>query len=149
MPWGMWILLGFALLAGESLSPGGFFLFFFGLSAVTVGSLVGLELVESVQAQWLLFSAISIVSLLVLRPRLAGRFRDTRGGNAGMPDLVGDVAVLTGDLEPGSVGKAELRGTSWSVRSLAAARVPSGSRCTVERVEGLTLWIAPPGGGTA
>jgi inner membrane protein len=149
MPWGMWIVLGFGLLAGEALSPGGFFLFFFGLSAVIVGGLVGLGIVDAEQTQWLLFSVISIASLLLLRPQLMNRFREARGGNTGMPDLVGDVAVLTGDLEPGAVGKAELRGTSWSVRSLASARVPSGSRCVVERVEGLTLWIAPPGGGAA
>ena len=30
--------------------------------------------------------------------------------------LVGDVAVLLDDLPPGAVGKAELRGTAWSVR---------------------------------
>jgi membrane protein implicated in regulation of membrane protease activity len=146
MPWGMWIVLGFGLLAGEALSPGGFFLFFFGLSAVMVGGLVAAGIVGGDATQWLLFSVLSIASLLLLRPRLVGRFREARGGNTGMPDLVGDVAILTGDLEPGAVGKAELRGTSWNVRSLASARVPSGSRCIVERVEGLTLWIAPPGG---
>src|SRR5690242_3370079 len=109
MPWGMWIVLGFGLLAGEALSPGGFFLFFFGLSAVTVGGLVGLGIVDADQTQWLLFSVISIASLLLLRPQLMNRFREARGGNTGMPDLVGDVAILTGDLEPGAVGKAELR----------------------------------------
>jgi membrane protein implicated in regulation of membrane protease activity len=146
MPWGMWIVLGFGLLAGEALSPGGFFLFFFGLSAVMIGGLVAAGIVDGDATQWLLFSVLSVASLLLLRPRLVGRFREARGGNTGMPDLVGDVAILTGDLEPGAVGKAELRGTSWNVRSLASARVPSGSRCIVERVEGLTLWIAPPGG---
>jgi inner membrane protein len=148
MPWGMWIVLGFGLLAGEALSPGGFFLFFFGVSAVLVGGLVGVGLIEAGSAEWLLFSVLSVASLLLLRPTLVGRFREARGGNTSMPDLIGDVAVLTGDLEPGSVGKAELRGTSWSVRSLASSRLPSGLRCKVERVEGLTLWIAPPGGTT-
>jgi inner membrane protein len=139
-------MAGFGLLAGEALSPGVFFFFFFGLSAIVVGGLVGVGLLDSALGQWLLFSVLSVASLLLLRPRLIGRFATARGGNTGMPDLIGDVAILTGDLEPGSVGKAELRGTSWNVRSLAGSRLPSGSRCVVERVDGLTLWIVPPGG---
>src|SRR5688572_4859808 len=97
MPWGMWILMGFALLAGEALSPGGFFLFFFGLSAILVGGLVGTGLLESNSGQWLLFSVASVVSLLSLRPKLVGRFSSARGGNSTVQDLVGDVAVLTAD----------------------------------------------------
>jgi hypothetical protein len=140
----MWIVLGFGFLAAETLTPGGFFVFFFGLAAVAVGCLELAGVAGSDSMQWLLFSVLSVVSLLLLRPRLVGRFR--AAGNTPMPEYVGDVAVLTSDLAPGGVGKAELRGTSWNVRSRSSAFLPTGARCTVERVEGLTLWIVPPGG---
>jgi membrane protein implicated in regulation of membrane protease activity len=142
MPWWIWILMGFGLLAAETLTPGGFFVFFFGLSAVVVGLLAGLGIAGSVQAQWLLFTSLAVVSLLLLRPRLVGRFRGS-SEESRLPELVGDVAVLSDDLEPGGVAKAELRGTSWNVRSREHRRLPRGSRCTVEKVDGLTLWIAP------
>jgi membrane protein implicated in regulation of membrane protease activity len=143
MAWWMWILLGFGLLATETLTPGGFFVFFFGLSAVVVGCITGIGLAGSDQEQWLLFSAFSIASLLLLRPRIVDRFR-TSTTVAPVSNVVGDIAVLVDDLEPGGIAKAELRGTSWNVRSHSSARLLRGSRCTVERVEGLTLWVAPP-----
>lgn len=142
MPWWIWVLTGFGLLAAETLTPGGFYVFFFGLSAVVVGLMAGLGIAGSAQAQWLLFTALSVVSLLLLRPRLVSRFRG--GSNdAPLPELIGDVAVLSDDLEPGGVSKAELRGTSWNVRSREHLRLPRGARCTVEKVDGLTLWIVP------
>jgi len=142
MPWWIWILMGFGLLAAETLTPGGFFVFFFGLSAVIVGLLAGVGLAGSVQAQWLLFTALSIASLLALRPRLVSRFRGS-SDESQLPELIGDVAVLSDDLEPGGVAKAELRGTSWNVRSRQHVRLARGARCTVEKVDGLTLWIIP------
>jgi membrane protein implicated in regulation of membrane protease activity len=55
--------------------------------------------------------------------------------------LVGETAVLTEDLPTGGVGKAELRGTSWSVRSRAPEGLRRGQRTRVEQVDGLTLWV--------
>ena len=42
MAWWLWVLLGFALVLCELLTPGGFFFLFFGLGAVAVGALVWL-----------------------------------------------------------------------------------------------------------
>jgi membrane protein implicated in regulation of membrane protease activity len=56
---------------------------------------------------------------------------------------MGEVAVLLEDLPPGSVGKAELRGAVWRVRGPADQTLGKGQRCTVERVQGLDLWVRP------
>jgi len=112
-----------------------------------VGALTWLQCAGDDWVQWLLFSVFTVASLLLLRPRLVVRFAATgAGGNTPLPDFVGGVAVQVDDLEPGAVGKVELRGTSWNARSHQAARIPRGSRCIVERVEGLTLWIVPQQG---
>lgn len=142
MPSWIWILLGFFLLGVEAVTPGGFFMLFFGLAAVLVGALAWLGAAGPAWTQWLLFSAFSIAFLMLVRPRLVDRF--ARGsGNTPMPDYVGEAAILVADLAPGAVGKAELRGTSWTVRSRSSSPIPSGTRCRVERVDGLTLWISP------
>ncbi len=58
-----------------------------------------------------------------------------------MDTVVGEVATLSEDLPPGAVGKAQLRGSVWTVKSLEEKPLAKGQRCIVERVEGLTLWI--------
>lgn len=119
MLWWVWILFGLVLLAAEVLTPGGFFVLFFGLAALIVGALVALGVAGPGWAQWLMFSVLSVASLLGFRRRLVNRFSEATGGGHKLDSLVGEVAVLTDDLAPGGVGKAELRGTSWTVRTQA------------------------------
>jgi membrane protein implicated in regulation of membrane protease activity len=37
MDWWIWVVLGLVLLIGEIVTPGGFYLLFFGIGAVVVG----------------------------------------------------------------------------------------------------------------
>jgi membrane protein implicated in regulation of membrane protease activity len=141
MDWWVWLVLGLALLAVEMLTPGGFFVFFFGLSALVVGAAVGCGLGGPTWLQWLLFSVLSLGSVLFLRRRVLAWFHSREGQSVGVESLVGEAATLLEDLAPGSVGKAELRGTAWTVRSEESRPLSRGQRCRVQRVEGLTLWL--------
>ena len=149
MIWWLWILLGLALLLLELLTPGGFFVLFFGVAALVVGALVGLDLGGPTWVQWLLFSTLSIASLLLFRDPLLARIKKRQSGSPSVDSLAGQIAVLLEDLPAGAVGKAELRGTGWSVRSRDARAMSKGQRCIVEDIEGLTLWVRPeqPQGG--
>ena len=100
-----------------------------------------LGLCDAAWAQWLMFSVLSVVSLVSFRRRLVDYFRAGEGRSVGVETLVGESAVLVEDLEPGAVGKAELRGTVWSARSQDEHKLARGRRVRVERVEGLTLWV--------
>ena len=53
MLWWVWILLGFLLLLAELLTPGGLYLLFFGVAAIIVGLLAGLNLIGPPWMQWL------------------------------------------------------------------------------------------------
>ena len=141
MPWWVWILAGLALFAAELLTPGGFFIIFFGVGALATGLLAGLGIIEAGWVEWLLFSAVSIVSLLLFRKPLLEWMKSREPARPPVDSLVGETAVLTEDLPAGGVGKAELRGTSWNVRAREAIGLPRGQRTTVERVDGLTLWV--------
>ena len=44
---------------------------------------------------------------------------------------------------PGAIGRAELRGSTWSARNLHSAELARGQRCRVERVDGLMLFLLP------
>lgn len=141
MEWWLWMLVGLGLLGLEILTPGGFFVLFFGLAALAVGVLVGLGIGGPAWFQLLLFSGVAAVTLVLFRGRLVGRLGAANG--QGVAELVGDVAVLLDDLPPGTVGKAELRGTAWSVRHDGPDVLARGRRCRVVRVDGLMLHVRP------
>ena len=138
MLWWIWVLLGLALLGLEVLTPGGFYVLFFGVGALVVGTLVGLGYGGPTWAQWLLFSVISIVSLALFRQRVL-RLVDDRKPAPAMDTLEGEVAVLLEDLAPGTIGKAELRGTVWTAQNVDAQPLARGQRARVSRVDGLML----------
>ena len=67
MTWWYWLVLGLVLVALEMASSGGFYIIFFGVAAVVVSLLAATELAAQAWIQWLLFSVLSVVSLLVFR----------------------------------------------------------------------------------
>jgi membrane protein implicated in regulation of membrane protease activity len=79
MIWWYWMLLGLVLLGVEMVTPGGFYILFFGLAALIVGSLTNLRLTEAEWFRWLLFSGLAILSLLVFRGPLLATLRSEIG----------------------------------------------------------------------
>jgi|SRR5688572_8703790 membrane protein implicated in regulation of membrane protease activity len=141
MIWWYWMVFGLVLLAAEMTTPGGFYILFFGLSALIVGTLAGIEIVQAVWLQWLLFSVIAVGSLLFFRGPLLSRLNDNRRGRPEIDSMVGEVAIPLETLAVGATGKAELRGTTWSVKNVGTTPFSKGQRGKVTNVDGLTLWI--------
>lgn len=142
MVWWYWMFLGLVLLGVEMVTPGGFYILFFGLAALLVGSLAGLGFAQEEWLQWLLFSGLAILSLLVFRgPLLAWMTRQEKNLPA-VDSLTGESATPLENLMPGATGKAELRGTTWTAHNAGPAMLTKGQRCKVDRVEGLSIWIS-------
>jgi inner membrane protein len=142
--WWHWLVLGLLLMLGELVTPGGFYIIFFGIGAILVGLLARVELGGPSWMQLLLFSVLSVSMLLIFRARLL-KWLQLDPQLPAVDALVGEVAVASGPLEPGAIGKVELRGASWSARNVSSATVGQGGRCLVLRVEGLMLDVTPEG----
>ena len=141
MIWWLWLFLGLILLGIEIMTPGGFYILFFGLAALVVGAAAGFHVVAAEWAQWLLFSVLSITSLLLFRNPLR-RLTEVKPPKEDVADgVIGESALIHDDLAPGAYGKAELRGTVWSVKNTGTVPLTKGQRGRVIQVEGLTLWI--------
>lgn len=139
MTWWAWALLGLGLCAGEMVTPGGFYFLFFGVGALVTSALVWLGIAGPPWLEWLVFTLVSVACLVPLRGRMV------QWASAGDPrvvdSLVGEELLLLADLDPGGLGKGELRGTTWNVRTTAPRTLRQGERPRVTRVEGLTLWV--------
>jgi inner membrane protein len=140
LEWWLWVLLGLFLVGLEVFTPGGFYLLFFGIAALLVGGLASTYLAGPLWTQILLFTAIAVAGILMFRRALVGRF-GTGSRGAEMDTLVGETATALEDLAPGALGRVELRGAAWNARNSGGVPVQRGHRCTVERVEGLTVWV--------
>ena len=143
MDWWLWAALGLLLAAGEILTPGGFFVVFFGLGALVVAVLAALGLAGALWFQILLFSIFSVASLLLFRnPLLRWMARHTPK-TVDVDSFVGELAIASSAIPPGGVGQAQLRGSAWNARNGSQAAVAAGGRCRVTRVEGLVIWVEP------
>lgn len=143
MLWWHWAVLGLALTGLEILTPGGFYLIFFGLGGVAVGLLSFLGLAGPLWFQLLLFSAFSVVSLVFFRNPLVRMMHRKTGVSARVDRLVGELAIPTDAIPGGAVGRAELRGTVWTARNAGEVIIPAGCRCKVTAVDGLVITITP------
>jgi inner membrane protein len=144
MEWWHWLVLGVVLVALELAASGGFYIIFFGVAALAIGSLHLFDLAGPAWWQFLLFSMLSVASLLLFRgPVLRWMQLDKPGID--VDSLVGETAVPLEDIVPGAVGRAELRGTVWSARNSSGVAVTRGQRCTVVRVDRLMIVLEPEG----
>jgi len=141
MLWWHWAVLGLALAGFEILTPGGFYLLFFGLGGLAVAVLALLGVAGPLWLQVLLFSVFSIVSLVLFRNPLLRMMTRKTGASQQVDTLVGELAVPTEPIAAGAIGKAELRGTTWTARNAGREIVPAGCRCRVVAVDGLVIAI--------
>ena len=144
MAWWHWIVVGLILIALEMAASGGFYVIFFGIAAIVIGALHTLDLAGPPWLQFLLFSAISVGSMLFFRRPLL-RWMNLDGPSVDVDSLVGQTAIPLEDIAPGEVGRAELRGSVWTARNRAALAVHKGQRCTVTAVDRLMIFVEPEG----
>ena len=143
MPWWGWIVVGVLLLAGEMVADAQFYLVFLGVAAVATGLLGFAGFSGGIAMQWAIFGALAVVLLLAFRQRVYGRLRGSQA--PGHETIVGEIAQVQGAIAPGSLGRAELRGSSWSARNVGADTIPDGARAEVVRVQGLLIEVRREG----
>ncbi|MGE0705376.1 MAG: NfeD family protein [Vicinamibacterales bacterium] len=139
MTWWLWLAGGMILLVFELLTPSGFFVMFFGVGAILTGVMASVGLVTTPAVQWLVFTACSVVTLLLFRSSVQRRVEPDR--RPSVDALVGEVAYPTEALAPGSVGRVMLRGSSWEARNDGMTVLGAHQRCRVARVTGLQVGI--------
>ena len=141
MEWWIWLALGLILMVIELATPSGFFVMFFGLGALTVGVLTRLGVAGPPWMEWLLFTVLSVVYVLLFRGRLQQRVQHPENDN--IDTLVGELALPRERIPPDGVGRVELRGTIWNARNDSTVPLEPGRRSRVTRVDGLVVSVRP------
>lgn len=138
MPWWGWIIAGAVLLAAELLAiEAQFYLVLLGVAALLTGLGVAAGLPGQPYAEWALFTVLAMVLMFGVRRQLYGRL-------VGSPppmyeSVVGEVATVSETIEPGALGRAQLRGTDWAARNVGRSVLTEGQRARINRVENLVV----------
>ena len=136
----MWLAGGFVLLVAELVTPSGFYIMFFGVGAILTGAAASVGAVTGPVTQWLTFTVISVLSLLLFRGKIQAQV-ERSGPLLPVDSLVGEVAFPVDAMPAGSVGRVSLRGTTWDARNVGDTALGANQRCRVTRVSGLQLGV--------
>ena len=135
-----WCIAGMVLLGLELFAPGAVFLWL-GIAAWITGALLWLVPSLAWQAQFVVFSAASLLSLFAWRhyrrhnPVTSDRPTLNRRGE----QYIGRVLVLDEALENGS-GRVRLGDSVWKV---TGPDIPAGARVRITGVDGAVLMVQP------
>lgn len=140
LAWWTWLILGLVLMVAELLLPSGFFLFFFGVGAVSTAFLAFAGLLSSFHAQGLAFIVISLFCVILLRKPLLAKLHFKNRVHS-VDSLIGQTAKALEPIAPQAFGKVEMRGSSWSALNTGSEPIALQDRCRVEKVDGLTLHV--------
>lgn len=138
MSWWIWVLIGFALLALE-FSTTTLHIGFFAVGAFVMGILIAFGVHPPLWAQILIFTAVSVIAFFFLRPILVRKLKLDQ--KKVVDTLVGEQAMAMEEIAVQGLGKAEMRGTTWSARNIGETVLNRGQRCVVANVEGLVIHV--------
>jgi membrane protein implicated in regulation of membrane protease activity len=141
MTWWGWMILGAFLFGSELFAiDAQFYLVFLGVSAMLVGvaDLLGIAMPEWVQ--WLVFAALSLISMFTFRKSLYDKIRgDVPGFKEG---VAGDHVQIDAELAPGTDSRTQFRGTDWTVLNVGSKTITAGTRAKIVKADGLTLHVS-------
>ena len=141
----LWLYAGAFLMLMELLAPG-FVLFFFGLSAGTVG-LCRFAFGEAFGPTWQIaaFSAFSILYLVVLRRWMKKTFfgKSVEAGADFSNEFVGRAGRVVAAIDPPLTGRVVIGDAEWTAE--ADEPVPVGATVTVVSQNNLTMKVKEVG----
>jgi len=154
--WKLWLIVGIMFFFAEGVNPGTFALFFGGLGALVTAAACYLFPGVTQNGTWqlLIFAAMSLASLFLLRPRITRL--NQRGPNLddyvasgyaalGYAAFLGKQAKTLTALHKNSLetGRILFEGTEWSavLSDGSPDEVPAGTVVEIVKMEGLTAWV--------
>jgi membrane protein implicated in regulation of membrane protease activity len=137
--WVWWILAAGLLAVGEIFTLS----FFLGpISVAAVAAAITALVGAGMGIQWIVFIAVSLASLLVLRPIARRHLRTPARLRTGTAALVGARAVVLERVDHNG-GQVKIGGETWSARSFDDDEVfEAGARVEVLKIDGATALVS-------
>jgi membrane-bound serine protease (ClpP class) len=138
------IFLGLVLMVAEAFVPSFGALGIGGVVAFAIGSVMLMDTAPGFGIDPWIIGAFALTNLLLLALLLGWVLRSReRPVITGREDLPGTIGKALDDFS--GAGKIRIRGEIWNARSTTPVR--RGEPVTVQRIDGLTLWVEPSSTG--
>jgi membrane protein implicated in regulation of membrane protease activity len=135
----LWLIAAVLLAIGELLTPGLFFLGPVALAAV--GAAVAAGIGGGIVLELIVFIAVSVASLALLRPIARRHIHMPALTRTGTAALVGTKAVVLERVDANG-GRVRIGGEEWSARAFFEGQtLEPGARVEVAKIEGATALV--------
>lgn len=135
----IWLIIGLVMLLAELVSVLLVFIFF-AIGALLTALLASLGVLPDMETQIIAFSAISVLSLLILRKQ-AKKWLDSRGKGNEYNEFVGETALVIRDIPGSGQGKIYYRGAEWKATAVDNQIIIAGSKVVIRRTDGIVLIV--------
>lgn len=89
------------------------------------------------------FLVVSAIALTALRP-LVRKYLTPKLTATNIDSVIGSVGIVTTAIDNvAAAGQVKLNGMEWTARSSSGDSIPAGTQVTVERIEGVKVFVAP------
>lgn len=138
----IWFIGSLILFVLELMTPG-FVLFFFGVGACITALFCLIFPSMGFPIQLIIFLAISIITLIILRKHIKNKFFDSSDKKVkdADDDFIGKTAKATMFFKAGARGKIEYRGTQW--QALSDFDINEGQDVVIIERNNTTLIVKP------
>ncbi len=110
----------------------------------TIGALASLiaeTLNASEAVQFVIFAAVSVLTLILTRP-FVKKFSSSKIQPTNVDMHIGQEAVVTQDINNiNATGTAKIKGIEWTARSVDGTQIPKGEIVTIKAIEGVKLIV--------
>ena len=137
----VWLVAMAVFAVGEMATPGSFFLAPFAVGAFVAAVLAFAGV--SVAVEWIVFIAVSIATLLAMRPLARRLDRDAVDHGVGSRRLAGTRATVVRAIPGGDdLGLVRVDREEWRAQSADGTPIPAGATVRVAEVQGTRLLVA-------
>ena len=89
------------------------------------------------------FLVVSAIALTALRP-LVRKYLTPKLTATNIDSVIGSVGIVTAVIDNvAAAGQVKLNGMEWTARSSSGEVIPAGTQVTVERIEGVKVFVTP------
>ena len=89
------------------------------------------------------FLVVSAIALTALRP-LVRKYLTPKLTATNIDSVIGSVGIVTAVIDNvAAAGQVKLNGMEWTARSSSGEIIPAGTQVTVERIEGVKVFVSP------